>query len=223
MTMKALTIFLVLRHFPTFPPVNQSMITSMRNLYKFAFILMLTCGFLVSFASTSFAESEKPVEPRTLTKKIEDSAITFRLSNQITKSKSELGSDTQVNVTTVNGVVLLTGAVETAEAKQWVEDLSNEHPDVRKVVNELRVEKPRTPLAIGKDKVLQISVKHRISTQLKDMSPKVHVVVYRNTVYLMGVVPEDIADEAARIAQNTRSSERVVTIFELQTVSKSQT
>ena len=199
------------------------MITSIRNPFKFAFILALAGSFLLSFMTTSFAESEKPVEPRTLTKKVEDSAITFRLSNLITKNKSELGSDTQVNVTTVNGVVLLTGAVETAEAKQWVEDLSNEHPDVRKVVNELRVEKPRTPLAIGKDKVLQISVKHRISAQLKDKSPKVHVVVYRKTVYLMGVVPEEIADEAAKIAQNTRSSERVVTIFELQTVSKSQT
>ena len=175
------------------------------------------------FAITGFAQTEKSVEPRTVTKKIEDSSITFRLSNMIKKNTPELGSDTQVNVTTVNGVVLLTGSVENAKAKNWVDDLANEHPYVRKVVNEIRVEKSRTPLALGKDKILQISVKHRLSRALKETSPLVHVVVYRKTVYLMGVVSEEIAQRAAKIAQNTKRSERVVTVFELKTEEESQT
>ena len=183
----------------------------------------LTFGFLMLFAITGFAQTEKPVESRSVTKKVEDSSITFRLSNLIKKNAPELGSDTQVNVTTVNGVVLLTGSVENAKAKNWVEDLANEHPYVRKVVNEIRVEKSRTPLALGKDKILQISVKHRLSRALKKASPLVHVVVYRKTVYLMGVVSEEVAQRAAKIAQNTKRSERVVTVFELKTEEESQT
>ncbi len=182
-----------------------------------------TFGFLMLFAIAGFAQTEKPVESRSVTKKIEDSSITFRLSNIISKNTPELGSDTQVNVTTVNGVVLLTGSVENAKAKQWVEDLANEHQYVRKVVNEIRVEKSRSPLVLGRDKILQMSVKHRLSRALKETSPTVHVVVYRKTVYLMGIVSEEVAQQAAKIAQNTRRSERVITVFELKTDEESQT
>lgn len=191
--------------------------------YKFKILLPFTFGFTLLFAIAGFAQTEKPVESRSVTKKIEDSSITFRLSNLITKNKPELGPDTQVNVTTVNGVVLLTGSVETADAKNWIDDLANKHPYVRKVVNELRVEETRNPLVLGKDKILQISVKHRISSRLKKQSPTVHVVVYRKTVYLMGVVTQDIADQAAKIAQNTRGSKRVVTVFELKSEDEVQT
>ncbi len=172
---------------------------------------------MVLLAGTGFAQSEKPVEPPSVVEKLQDSNTTFRLSNLITKHKDELGKDTQVNVTTVNGVVLLTGAVESANAKNWIDNLANQHPDVRKVVNELRVEKLRNPLDIGKDKLLQISVKNRISNALKDLSPTVHVVTYRKTVYLMGVVSKETAEQAAEIAQNTKRAERVVTVFEMRT------
>ncbi|MDE0309645.1 MAG: BON domain-containing protein [Acidiferrobacterales bacterium] len=180
-------------------------------------------GILMLFSIAGFAQTEKPVESRTITKKIEDSSITFRLSNLIARQTPELGADTQVNVTTVNGVVLLTGSVESAQAKEQVESLVEEHPYVRKVVNEIRVEKSRSPLVLGRDKILQMSVKHRISRELKKNSPTVHVVVYRKTVYLMGVVSEEVAEQAAKIAQNTRRSERVITVFELKTVEESQT
>lgn len=203
--------------------VTKSMFASSSVPSRFKIFPPLTLIFALLFAMAGFADTEKPVESRSVTKKIEDSTITFRLSNLITKNKPELGSDTQVNVTTVNGVVLLTGAVENAQAKQWVEDLADRHPQVRKVVNELRVEKPRNTLVLGKDKILQISVKHRISNKLKDKSPTVHVVVYRRTVYLMGVVTQEIAERAAKIAQNTKRSERVVTVFELKSESETQT
>lgn len=205
------------------PLVMESMFTSSPISHKYKFLLPLTFGFMLLFAMAGFAETEKPVESRGVTKKFEDSTITFRLSNMITKNESELGSDTQVNVTTVNGVVLLTGAVENADAKKWIEDLANQHPYVRKVVNEIRVEKIRNPLAMGSDKVLQISVKSRIASKLKRKSPTVHVIVYRNTVYLMGIVTQNIAELAAEIAQNTRGSERVVTVFELKAEDEMQT
>ena len=205
------------------PLVMKSMFALSSVPYKFKIVLPFTFSFMLLFALAGFAQTEKPVEPRGVTQKMEDSSITFRLSNLITKNKSELGPDTQVNVTTVNGVVLLTGAVENADAKEWVENLVNQHPHVRKVVNELRVEGIRNPLALGKDKILQISVKTRLSSELKKKSPTVHVVVYRKTVYLMGVVTEDIAEMAAKIAQNTKGSERVVTVFEFRTQEEIQT
>ena len=175
----------------------------------FSIAIVLTC---ITFANSQ-AQTGPGNKGRTVIQMAEDIESTFKISNSLEKNKG-LTERSHVNVTTINGIVLLTGSVGNASEKKWVEGVAEDRPNIRKVINELRVEKVRNPLELGKDKLLQISVKHRISKELKESSSLVHVIVHRQIVYLMGIVTPEIAEISVEIARTTRRAERVVSIFE---------
>ena len=176
------------------------------------------CSIAIVVTCITFTNSQAQTGPgnkgRTVIQMVEDTESTFKISNLLEKNKG-LTEHSHVNVTTINGIVLLTGSVGNASEKKWVGGVAEDHPNVRKVINELRVEKVRTPLELGKDKILQISVKHRISSELKELTPLVHIIVHRQIVYLMGIVTPEIAEISVEIARTTRRAERVVKIFEI--------
>ena len=176
------------------------------------------CSIAIVLTCTTFANSQAQTESdntgRSAIQMLSDTEATFTISNILNKNEG-LGKHAFVNVTTVNGIVLLVGSVGNASEKKWVESVAEDHQNVRKVVNELRVEKARNVLEIGKDKLIQVSVKHRISTELEENSPRIHVIVHRKFIYLMGVVTQEIAELASEIARTTRNVERVVSIFEI--------
>ena len=191
-------------------------ISPQTSFLKFAAALCLVLAASYISATPAFAQSEASDKDgvRPVTQVIDDSATTFRIRNFIARNEN-LWEFTNVNVTTVNGIVLLTGNVKSAEEKQWIEDLASGEQGVRKVVNELRVERIRSALQIGKDKLLQLSVKHRMTKGFKQGSASIHIVVYRKTIYLMGYVDSETAEKATEIARTTKGIERVIKVFEL--------
>ena len=176
--------------------------------------LILVFPNVAALADDAPVESKNPtVERRGVMQKMEDTGITFRVSNLIEFNK-DVSTKADVNVTTVNGIVLLSGSVATAEDKQWCEDTARSHPKVQKVINELKVRDHRSPFALARDKALQVAVKFRLVNELDEESPTVHVVVYDKVIYLMGVVSESVAERAARVARQTKRVDRVITIFQ---------
>ena len=177
-------------------------------------IMLLSANSSISYAQSAEIKSLNPVvENRGVMQQMEDTSITFRVNNLISEN-AQVMSKSEVNVTTVNGIVLLTGAVKSAEDKHWCEQIANSHPKVLKVINELKVRKQRSLLNLGRDKALQASVKFRLINELDAESPTVHVVTYDRVVYLMGVVSKDVADRATKVASNTKKVDRVITIFQ---------
>ncbi len=171
--------------------------------------------FLLAPNGLAFAVDSQPpiVENRGVMQKMEDTSISFRVDNLIAANDS-VSHKADINVTTVNAIVLLTGSVKTAADKQWCEETARSHPKVQKVVNELKVRKQRNLLDIGRDKALQVAVKVRLINELDDQSPTVHVVSYDKVIYLMGVVSQSVADRAQQLASTTRGVDRVITIFQ---------
>ena len=171
---------------------------------------------MVFSASLSRADDNSVVEgnSRTIVQKMEDTSITFKLSNFIKKNK-EIAETSNINVTTVNDIVLLTGSVKTAEHKQWIEDLSYSNPHVREVVNELRVTNFRSVFQVVKDKLLQVAIRAKLANYFRDQPSPVNVVVSFKTVYLLGHVTPEVAEIAVAIARNQKSVDRVITIFEV--------
>ena len=176
------------------------------------------CSIVIVLTCITFANSQAQTGPdnkgRSAIQMLSDTDATFTISNILNKNEG-LGEHAFVNVTTVNGIVLLVGSVGNASEKKWVEGVAEGRQNVRKVVNELKVEKARNVLEMGKDKLIQVSVKHRISSELKEYSPHIHIIVHRKFVYMMGVVTPDIAEMASEIARTTRNVERVIKIFEI--------
>jgi osmotically-inducible protein OsmY len=122
--------------------------------------------------------------------------------------------DFHVNVTSYNGVVLLTGEVPAESARADVEQIVRSTPKVRAVQDELVVG-PVTDLASrSNDTVITSKVKARFVEANKFQINYVKVVTERGVVYLMGVVRRDEGDAAGEIASTTAGVQRVVKVFE---------
>jgi osmotically-inducible protein OsmY len=143
-----------------------------------------------------------------------------QLDDELIEDKSvaqiadRLKSDIHVNVTSYNGIVLLTGEVATEGSKNDVAQLVRSMPKVRVVQNELVVGATSTLSARTNDTFITSKVKARFVEARNFQINHVKVVTERRVVYLMGIVRHDEGDAAAQTARTTSGVERVVKVFE---------
>lgn len=124
------------------------------------------------------------------------------------------GSDFHINVTSYNGIVLLTGEVPSDSAKADIEQMVRATPKVRAVQDELVVGPVADLASRTNDTAITAKVKTRFTDTNKFQITHVKVVTERGVVYLMGVVRHDEGDAAAQIASTTEGVRRVVKVFE---------
>lgn len=142
---------------------------------------------------------------------VDDEAIELKLSNNV---GTGFGDRVHVNVTSYNGVVLLSGEVPTPDLVPPIEQMARTTPKVRRVVDELAVI-PVTDLgARTNDTYITSKVKARFVEANKFAPNHVKVVTERQIVYLMGLVTHAEADTAAQLAATTSGVNRVVKLFE---------
>jgi osmotically-inducible protein OsmY len=124
------------------------------------------------------------------------------------------GQSVHVNVTSYNGIVLLTGEVPNESAKEGIADIVRGWPKTRNVQNDLVVG-PLTDLSSrSNDTFITSKVKSRFVEANRFQINHVKVVTERGVVYLMGIVRRDEGDAAADIARTTRGVQRVVKVFD---------
>lgn len=149
---------------------------------------------------------------RTTGAQLDDEFIEDKAIAQIS---DRLKSDIHVNVTSYNGIALLTGEAPTEASKNEVAQVVRSMPKVRIVQNELVVGPTSSFSARTNDTVTTSKVKSRfVEAYNKFQINHVKVVTERNVVYLMGIVKRDEGDAAAEIARTTSGVERVVKVFE---------
>jgi osmotically-inducible protein OsmY len=144
-----------------------------------------------------------------------------QLDDEVIEDKTSLallerykGNDVHVNVTSYNGIVLLTGEVPTDAIKADVESVARGMPKVRAVQDELVVG-PVTSIGRRSDDSLVTSrVKARFVEANKFQINVVKVVTENGVVYLMGMVTREEADAAVELARTTNGAQRVVKVFE---------
>lgn len=120
----------------------------------------------------------------------------------------------KVNVTSYNGVVLITGQVSSAEliplATAAVEPLRN----VRRVHNELVVAGQTTLIAKTNDSWITTKVKSALLTDETAQATNIKVVTEAGVVYLMGRVTRAEADAAVGVARDIQGVQKIVTVFD---------
>jgi osmotically-inducible protein OsmY len=119
-----------------------------------------------------------------------------------------------VNVTSYNGIVLLTGEVPTPDIVASIGDVARTTAKVRVVHNEIVVAAASPLGSRSNDSYITSKVKTRFVEKNKFSATHVKVVTDRQVVYLMGLVKRDEADNAAQIASTTEGVLRVVKLFE---------
>ena len=149
---------------------------------------------------------------RTTGAQVDDEVIEDKTS--MTLNERFKGGDFHINVTSYNGIVLLTGEVPAEAAKADVEQIVRSTPKVRAVQDELVVG-PVTDLGSrSNDTAITANVKTRFAETNKFQITHVKVVTERGVVYLMGIVRRDEGDAAGEIASTTKGVQRVVKVFE---------
>jgi osmotically-inducible protein OsmY len=141
----------------------------------------------------------------------DDEAIELKIANNI---GAGFGDRVHVNVTSYNGIVLLTGEVPTQELKTQIEDIARTTAKVRRVHDELVVGPVSSIGSRTNDSYITSKVKARFVEENKFPANLVKVVTERQVVYLMGLVHRSEADAAAQIAATTSGVVRVVKLFE---------
>ena|SRR5215475_6424777 len=149
---------------------------------------------------------------RTTGAQVDDEVIEDKTA--LTLNERFKGSDFHINVTSYNGIVLLTGEVPTDAAKTDVEEIVRSTPKVRAVQDELVVGPVTSFGSRSNDTAITAKVKTRFADTNKFQITHVKVVTENGVVYLMGIVRHDEGDAAAQIASTTDGVQRVVKVFE---------
>jgi osmotically-inducible protein OsmY len=141
-----------------------------------------------------------------------DEGIEIRAGNRVSE---KFGSQTHVNFTSYNRMLLLTGEVADAAAKAEVEKLVTGVPNVKSVTNELQLAGASSLSGRGNDMYITSKVKARFIDANKFSANHVKVVTEWGTVYLLGLVTQREADDAVEIARTTGGVLKVVRVFEI--------
>lgn len=129
-------------------------------------------------------------------------------------ANAQWGDRIHLNVTSFNGIVLLTGEAPDRATYDAIAAMVKGIPRVRSVQNEMVIA-PNTPMSSRtNDTYITSKVKSRFIEENKFAATQVKVVTERQVVYLMGIVTRKEAADAAAIASSTTDVVRVVTVFE---------
>ncbi|MFO1323040.1 MAG: BON domain-containing protein [Burkholderiales bacterium] len=151
---------------------------------------------------------------RTAGAQVDDESIELKVVNQTT---AQFGDRIHLNVTSFNGIVLLTGEVPDQGVWASVGNVAKNTEKVRAVHNETVIAQPSPMGTRTNDSYITTKVKGRMVEANKFPPNAVKVVTERSVVYLMGIVSQGEGTAAGEIAAGTEGVARVVKVFEYKT------
>lgn len=143
---------------------------------------------------------------------VTDEGIEMRVASRIDE---KLGGNAHLNVTSYNRIVLLTGEVVSASARDDAEAAARQVANVKAISNELAVAPPSAMTARSNDSFITSKVKARFLDYKRFNANHVKVVTEAGVVFLMGLVTQDEANHAVEIARTTGGVLKVVRLLEI--------
>ncbi|NND00857.1 MAG: BON domain-containing protein [Gammaproteobacteria bacterium] len=144
---------------------------------------------------------------------VDDSTIELTAQNYLI-SDPALRSGAHVKPVSWNGILLITGEIDSEQTKQQViANLSN-IDGVRQLVDETTIIGKSALLSRTNDTWITTKVKSRLLLKTGLDANRVKVITVRGSVYLMGIVTESEARRATNLARGVKGVARVVKVFE---------
>lgn len=144
---------------------------------------------------------------------IDDQGVEFKASSAIRNNK-EIYDQSHINITSYNGLVLITGETPTAALKQQVEAEINKIPKVRRIFNELIIAAPSALPSRSSDTWITSKIKTKLAAKQGINPFNIKVVTERGIVYLMGIINKAEADQAILVVTQSAGVQRVIKLFE---------
>ena len=152
---------------------------------------------------------------RTTGSVVEDQAIEMRIYNRLNED-AEIDQQTHINVTSYDGIVLLSGEAPSEALRTRAGRIAGEAEKVRRVHNEIRLAAPSSMMARSSDTWITTKVKSSLfGVKIDGFDPtRVKVVTENGTVFLMGLVSQAEATAATEQARQVSGVQRIVKLFE---------
>lgn len=141
-----------------------------------------------------------------------DKGIELEAGNALAK---RFGDDAHINVTSFNQKVLLTGEVKDTDIKSQAGAYVKAMKNVRSVFNELVIGPNSSYTARANDTYLESKIKTQMIFTEKLPSNSMAIVAEGTSIYLMGILTQNEADLAKKIASNTNGVKDVYAYFDI--------
>ena len=141
-----------------------------------------------------------------------DKGIGLEVENALDK---KFGDNAHINVTSFNQKVLLTGEVKDASIKEQAGAYAKANKNVRSVFNELIVGPNSTYTARANDSYLESKIKTQMIFTDKLPSNSMAIVAEGSSVYLMGILTQNEAAIAKKVASNVDGVKDVYVYFDI--------
>lgn len=141
-----------------------------------------------------------------------DSGLEMEANAALSK---KFGDNAHINVTSFNQKVLLTGEVKDADIKGEAGAYVKAMKNARTVFNELIIGPNSSYTARANDSYLESKIKTQMIFTDKLPSNSMSIVAEGSSVYLMGILTQNEADLAKKIASNTNGVKDVYVYFDV--------
>ena len=141
-----------------------------------------------------------------------DKGVELEAGNALAK---RYGDDAHINVTSFNQKVLLTGEVKDADIKGQAGAYVKAMKNARSVFNELVIGPNSTYTARANDSYLESKIKTQMIFTDKLPSNSMAIVAEGTSVYLMGMLTQNEAEIAKKVASNTNGVKDVYAYFDI--------
>jgi len=147
---------------------------------------------------------------RTLGTITEDQGIELKASTRVTEKLPTA----HINIRSFNRMVLISGEVSSAGAREEAERIVRGVESVQGVYNEIQIQGVSDMKTRANDVFITSKIKTRLIDSGKVSAVNVKINTENGVVYLMGLVKHEEADTAAQIASTTSGTQKVVRLFE---------
>ena len=141
-----------------------------------------------------------------------DKGIELEANNALDK---KFGDNAHINVTSFNQKVLLTGEVKDADVKGEAGAYIKAMKNVRSSFNELVIGPNSSYTSRANDSYIESKIKAQMIFTDKLPSNSMVIVAEGSSVYLMGILTQNEADLAKKIASNTNGVKDVYVYFDI--------
>ncbi len=180
----------------------------------FKYLPVLACLILtgcVAAVAVGAAAGMVVYDKRSMSTIETDARIFYQIRKNIVQNPDF--SNSRINVTSFNRVVLLTGEVPSATLKVKAEKIARQTKDVYRVYNELTVEAPIPYSRRAKDNLINAEVRSKMLTKKGLESGSIRIVTEDAVVYLMGIVTIEQSNAAVDVARRIEGVDKVVKVF----------
>ena len=151
---------------------------------------------------------------RTLGAQIDDKNVVLKAQRALADHPAT-AEGSNINVTSYNGVLLLTGQTASEQIRQQAQALVSGIDGVRDVQNQIRLGNNTAMTTRTRDGWISTKVKSQLLADEQVSGLNIKVITENAEVFLMGIVSEQEAAKAVDITRHVEGVSRVIKAFEI--------